>query len=45
MGLFKYIAKNIFNAFFDLDSIKGKVGEIQVDSTLNPYLFGKVKHR
>lgn len=45
MGIFKYIAKNIFNAFFDLDSIKGKVGEIQVDSTLNPYLFGKVKHR
>lgn len=43
MGLLKKLFKSIAKP--EINRFKGKVGESKVDSELNPWLFGRVKHK
>ena len=45
MGLFNYIIHKIPGNIFYSDSLKGKIGELEVDNALNPYFFGKTEHK
>ena len=45
MGLFNYLVYKILGSVFYSDSLKGKIGELEVDNALNPYFFGKTEHR
>lgn len=45
MGLLNDLTKNILPNFLYTDSVKGKVGEVEVNSALNPLFFGKAEHK
>ncbi|MEI0530981.1 NERD domain-containing protein [Brachyspira pilosicoli] len=45
MGLLNYFTKKLIPNFLYTDSLKGQVGEFEVDSALNPLFFGKAEHR
>ena len=45
MGLLNDFTKKLIPNFLYTDSLKGKVGEFEVNSALNPFLFSEVEHR
>ena len=45
MGLLNDFTKKLIPNFLYTDSLRGKVGEFEVDNALNPLFFGKAEHR
>ena len=45
MGLLNYFTKKLIPNFLYTDSLKGQVGELEVNSALNPLFFSKAEHR
>ena len=45
MGLLNDFTKKLIPNFLYTDSLRGKVGEFEVDNALNPYFFGKTEHK